>query len=261
MGYESNHHLKGVHMKALVVDDDVVSRMALTDLLGSYDLFDLVEAADGEEAWKLMEQGLRPAICFCDVRMPRVSGIELLQRMKDNRSLEEVPFVLVSSASDRDTVLQAVRLGAVGYILKPLHAQDARAHIDKIFSVTLDKLAEHPHVTMRRLNIAQDRLLAYLNAFSVQLVSGSVDIAYLLRAGSGKEARSRIDAVHTGCMTLGLWQMAGRIDVLRGGVLDAARLVGALGEVAEAVQRQIRRTKSLDAPSGGTAVQRPGAMA
>jgi two-component system chemotaxis response regulator CheY len=101
-------------MKALVVDDDIVSRMALMDLLSVYGLFDLVEADDGEAAWMLLEGGLRPVICFCDVRMPRMSGIDLLQRIKQHPLLKELPFVLVSSASDRDTVLQAIKLGAVG---------------------------------------------------------------------------------------------------------------------------------------------------
>src|ERR1700712_3827619 len=102
-------------MKALVVDDDIVSRMALIDLLSVYGIFELVEAEDGEAAWALFEAGLRPVTCFCAVTMPRMSGIDLLQRMKATPALRELPFVLVSSASDRDTVLQAVRLGAVGY--------------------------------------------------------------------------------------------------------------------------------------------------
>ena len=115
-------------MKALIVDDEAVSRMALVELLSSYGIDNLAEAGDGEAAWRLLEEGLRPAICFCDVRMPRMSGIGLLERMKADPRLAAVPFVLVSSASDRDTVLQAVTLGAVGYILKPLHAAEARAH-------------------------------------------------------------------------------------------------------------------------------------
>ncbi|UUZ57104.1 response regulator [Massilia sp. H-1] len=94
--------------------------MALSDLLSGYDMFDLVEADDGEAAWTLLEDGLAPVICFCDVRMPRMSGLELLQKIKAHPALATLPFVLVSSASDRDTVLQAVKLGAVGYLLKPL---------------------------------------------------------------------------------------------------------------------------------------------
>ena len=238
-------------MKALVVDDDVVSRMALTDLLSVYGLFDLVEAADGEEAWTLLDGGLRPVICFCDVRMPRLSGIALLERMKQHESLGEVPFVLVSSASDRDTVLQAVKLGAVGYILKPLHAADARAHLEKIFKVTLDKLAENPASTLKRLNIGPDRLGAYLAAFGEQLAVARSEIARLLDAGLATEARARLDAMHAGCMTLGLWHVAAGLDAQRRGVLDAERVAEALADIAEAVARQAARLAAVlgaDAP-------------
>ena len=156
-------------MKALVVDDDIVSRMALIELLSAYGVFDLIEVEDGDAAWALLEAGLRPVICFCDVRMPRMSGINLLQKIKIAPALAALPFVLVSSASDRDTALQAVTLGAVGYIQKPLHAPDARVHLEKIFKVTLDKLAEDPVATAQRLHIGSERLQSYLDAFGEQL--------------------------------------------------------------------------------------------
>jgi two-component system chemotaxis response regulator CheY len=232
-------------MKALLVDDDIVSRMALVDLLSAYGVFDLVEAEDGEQAWSQLMDGLLPAICFCDVRMPRMSGIDLLERMKNDASLAAVPFVLVSSASDRDTVLQAVRLGAVGYILKPLHAADARAHLEKIFKVTLDKLAEDPVATMARLHIGVDRLLAYLGAFGQQLAAARKDLAALSDGASAADARLKVDALHTGCMTLGLWQAAAGVDQARHGILDAQRIDTALDAVADAVTRQASRARSL----------------
>ncbi|MES2149225.1 MAG: response regulator [Pseudomonadota bacterium] len=242
-------------MKALVVDDDIVSRMALMDLLGAYGIFDLVEAEDGEAAWMLLEGGLRPAICFCDVRMPRMSGIDLLQRMKAEPQHSAVPFVLVSSASDRDTVLAAVKLGAVGYILKPLHAADARAHLEKIFKITLDKLAENPMSTLKRLNIGPDRLSAYLGAFADQLVVARQDIAAMLDSGLAVDARLRVDAVHTGCMTLGLWHVAAMLDACRNGALDAQKLRDALEAVADAVTRQASRIKAgMAADAPGTAL-------
>ncbi|MCE3604935.1 response regulator [Massilia sp. P8910] len=228
-------------MKALIVDDDVVSRIALIDLLSVYGIFDLIEAEDGAAAWTLMEQGLHPVICFCDVRMPRMSGIALLERMKSDPHLADVPFVLVSSASDRDTVLQAVTLGAVGYILKPLHAAEARAHLEKIFRITLDKLAEDPASTMKRLNIGPDRLGAYLNAFAEQLLTGRADIVALLEAGEGADARLRIDSVHTGCMTLGLWHVASQLDTARRGLPDPRNVAVVLAEVSESVRRQLSR--------------------
>ncbi len=238
-------------MQALVVDDDIVSRMALIDLLSVYGVFDLVEAEDGAAAWKLLENGLRPVICFCDVRMPRMSGIDLLQKMKGRPELAALPFVLVSSASDRDTVLQAVTLGAVGYILKPLHAADARTHLEKIFKVTLNKLAEDPVVTAQRLNIGSERLQSYLGAFGEQLVVGRGELAALLAAGNSADARLRVDAIHTGCLTLGLWQAAAGLDLARAGVSDGVRLDAALAGVADAVRRQSSRMRATAAMLGG----------
>ncbi|MDQ1919472.1 response regulator [Massilia pseudoviolaceinigra] len=238
-------------MKALIVDDDVVSRIALMDLLSVYGIFDPVEAEDGAAAWSLMQEGLHPVICFCDVRMPRMSGIALLERMKGDPNLADVPFVLVSSASDRDTVLQAVTLGAVGYILKPLHAAEARAHLEKIFRITLDKLAEDPGTTMKRLNIGPDRLGAYLAAFGEQLLTGRADIVALLDAGEGADARLRIDSVHTGCMTLGLWHVASQLDTARRGLPDARNVAVVLAEVSESVRRQLIRLRAGAADGEG----------
>ena len=241
-------------MQALVVDDDIVSRMALIDLLAVYGVFDLVEAEDGEAAWALLDAGLRPVICFCDVRMPRMSGIDLLQKIKSAPALAALPFVLVSSASDRDTVLQAVTLGAVGYILKPLHAAEARTHLEKIFTVPLDKLAEDPVATAQRLHIDSERLLAYLSAFGEQLASGRRELAALLDAGNTGDARLRVDAFLNGCTTLGLWQAAAALELERQSVSNSARLDAALSAVGEAVQRQAKRLRACGAMPGSQAL-------
>lgn len=214
-------------MQALIVDDDVVSRMALVDLLATYGVAAPAEAADGAIAWDLLEQGLRPAICFCDVHMPRMNGIGLLERMKAHPVLSRVPFVLVSSASDRDTVRHAVALGAVGYILKPLHAAEARVHLDRIFRHAPDPLAEDPQATMARLQIGRARLGAYLSAFGEQLAAG-VD-------GSP----GQVAAFAAGCSTLGLWRCAALFEALHGAA--PARVQQVLDDTAQAVACQLVR--------------------
>ncbi len=162
--------------------------------------------------------------------------------------------MLVSSASDRETVLQAVTLGAVGYILKPLHAADARAHLEKIFKVTLDKLAEDPVATAHRLNIGTERLQSYLDAFGNQLATGRKELAALLEAGNTRDAMLRVDAFHTGCMTLGLWQAAATLDAARKGVSDSARLDAAIDSVADALRRQANRMRASAAMLGNGAL-------
>lgn len=231
-------------MIALIVDDDAVARMALADLLAGYEMFDLVEADDGEAAWTLLDDGLTPVICFCDVRMPRMSGLELLQKIKAHPGGAALPFVLVSSASDRDTVLQAVKLGAVGYLLKPLLPAEARPHLERIFRLTVDKLAEAPAASMARLNVGAARLLAYLDAFAAQLAHTRAELGPLLAAGRVPDALRRVDTVRNGCSTLGLWQAGASLAGTADGIVDSARLEHLLGAVADTVARQTRRVRA-----------------
>lgn len=231
-------------MKALVVDD-APSRMALAELLSAYGVFELVEAADAADALNLLDGGLDPAICFCDAG---AAGAVLLERMRGAGAAEAmslVPLVLLSAAPEYATVVQALELGALGYLIKPLRGAQARASVDKILHQTQDKLAEDPAAAMRRLNIGTDRLCAYLDAFGEQLAAVRAELGPML--GDADGARLRVDALHTGCMTLGLWQAAAQLDLAREGALDARRLDHALVVAADAVLRQARRVRACAA--------------
>jgi two-component system, chemotaxis family, chemotaxis protein CheY len=139
-------------MKVLVVDDDVVSRMVLMDLIDRCGRFEILEAHDGEQAWRQLEQGLRPLICFCDLRMPRLSGLELLQRVMADPQLRAMPLVLGSAAADQATVRHAMACGAAGYMVKPFQAEQVRAHLAPLL-VRAPHSAEAPLATLRRLDI------------------------------------------------------------------------------------------------------------
>jgi DNA-binding NarL/FixJ family response regulator len=100
----------------LVVDDHVVFRMGLRQLLGSSESIDVVsEASSGEEALEKARE-THPDVVIMDVRMPNISGIEATRRIK-----EEMPDVgvVMMSALDSDTeVFDAIEAGASGYVLK-----------------------------------------------------------------------------------------------------------------------------------------------
>lgn len=228
-------------MNALVVDDDIVSRLALTDLLAAYGVLELAEAADGQAAWALLEQGLRPVICFFDVHMPHLSGLELLARMKAHPELAAIPVVLVSSATDRGTMLEAIKLEAAGYILKPLQPADARSHLEKIFRATLDRHSENPEATMQRLQLPRDRLAAYFAAFAQQLASARDELRHDLEAGRATAVVGRLAALRAGCLALGLWELAGRFGALRLAAPDAPAIAAALTDASRVAAAQSAR--------------------
>ena len=202
-------------MKVLVVDDDVVSRMMLMHMIDGAGSYDVLEAEDGEDAWRQLDAGARPAMLFCDLRMPRLSGMELLARAKADERFAGLPFVLVSAAADGATMEQALGLGAAGYIVKPFDCGKVR---DYLFSLARggdgsnQGRDESPDATMRRLGIDAARLLLYLGGLQRQLAGAGADIERLLGAGQTEAARAQLERLAEGCRTLGLMQAAAALE-------------------------------------------------
>jgi two-component system chemotaxis response regulator CheY len=240
-------------MKVLVVDDDIVSRMVLMHLVDSCGAYDIVEADDGEDAWNQLRQGLRPAICFCDLRMPRLSGMELLARVKADTVLAGMRFVLASSANDHATMAQASSLGAGGYLVKPFEQDMVLAQLAGLAPRAVGpeegrEEAENPRATMMRLGIDDERLLLYLGGFESQLSAAGAGLAAQVAqvdAAQAGEARARIARLHAGCITLGLGAVAAGLDQFATGGLDAGRLQAAIDGALAAVRRQAGRIRAM----------------
>lgn len=235
-------------MKVLVVDDDVVSRMVLMHLIDSCGEFDIVEAENGADAWARLEDGLHPLICFCDLRMPRLSGMDLLRRVKQHPTLRAMPFVLVSSAADRATATRAADAGAAGYVVKPFEAYQVRAHLDALRERGdgAEHLAEAPRATMARLGIGAERLLAYLAGFQNQLAAASAETASLCASGRQAEAAARLAHLHAGCVTLGLNGAAAALKSIAADDPSSAPLQRVLTSVSRAAIRQAALLRGPD---------------
>lgn len=230
-------------MKVLVVDDDVVSRMVLMHLIDACGHVDILEAEDGEDAWQQLSAGLRPAICFCDLRMPRLSGMELLERVKADPGLADMPFVLVTSANDSATVDQATGLGVDGYLVKPFQHEQVRAFMAPLTAPQNEMECETPQATMHRLGINGERLLVYLGGFETQLAAARADIDALLAAKDIDAARLRLDRLHAGCLTLGLNGAAEGLRAVTSEQPDRARVQGALADTVRAIALQIEAVR------------------
>ena len=103
-------------ISAIVADDHAIFRQALAPLLqAEAGIALLAQAADGREAWKLIES-LRPDVAILDVSMPEITGIEIAQRVEaaglDTRVL------LLTMHDDPLSAIQAQEAGAAGYVLK-----------------------------------------------------------------------------------------------------------------------------------------------
>lgn len=216
-------------MNVLVVDDDVVARMMLMHLVDSCGSHAIVEADDGADAWRQLEAGLRPDIVFCDLRMPHLSGLELLQRVRHAPLLAALPFVLVSAASDSATMDEAAQAGASGYIVKPFRHDDVRVQFERLFppADANDANDETPDAVVRRLGIDIERLHLYLDGLARQLQAALGGLA------EGAEGAQQLARLRAGCSMLGLHGAAE--------ALERAPLAAGLAQAQAAVMRQIER--------------------
>lgn len=99
----------------LIIDDEAAIRKTLTEILG-YEGFKIDEASDGEEGLKKFKE--KPYdIVLCDVKMPKMDGIEFLERAREINS--ETPIIVISGHGNIDTAVEAVKKGAFDFISKP----------------------------------------------------------------------------------------------------------------------------------------------
>lgn len=100
----------------LIIDDEPAIRKALREIL-EYESFEVKEAEDGAAALKIVEKENFDLI-FCDVKMPRMDGIEVLTKMKEKGV--ESPVVIMTGHGNVETAVEALKKGAYDFIQKPL---------------------------------------------------------------------------------------------------------------------------------------------
>lgn len=101
-----------------MIEDDNDVREFLKNELQRYFVIDL--AADGQEAWeKIQEQ--KPDLIVSDVMMPRMSGYQLVKKVRSDSALTDLPFILLTALTADDKKLKGIDAGADAYIEKPFH--------------------------------------------------------------------------------------------------------------------------------------------
>ena len=114
-------------LDVLIVDDSAAIRKILQRVLQQSELVlgKVVEAADGREAveaLKLQKVGL----IISDINMPNMDGLQLLGQLKANDQWKHVPVIIISTEGNQAKVMEAVQLGAKGFVRKPFTAEQIK---------------------------------------------------------------------------------------------------------------------------------------
>jgi two-component system, chemotaxis family, chemotaxis protein CheY len=114
-------------LDVLIVDDSAAIRKILQRVLTQLQvpLGIVHEAGDGREALEILKT--KPVgLIFTDINMPNMDGIELLTQLKSSETFKTVPILMVTTEGSQAKVLQALQLGAAGYLRKPFTAEQVK---------------------------------------------------------------------------------------------------------------------------------------
>jgi two-component system chemotaxis response regulator CheY len=117
----------------LVVDDYKTMVRIIRNLLGQIGFTDIDEASSGAEALEKINDKSYGLI-ISDWNMEPMTGYQLLQKVRENKDVAEVPFIMVTAESKTDNVIAARKAGVSHYIVKPFNATTLKAKIDSVFT-------------------------------------------------------------------------------------------------------------------------------
>src|SRR5690606_36582747 len=127
-------------LKFLVVDDFPTMRRIVYNFLKELGFCNVEEAQDGASALiKLSEGGFD--FIVSDWNMPNMDGLTMLQRVRADDELKEIPVLMVTAEAKKENILAAVKAGASGYIVKPFTAATLGEKLSKILQNTANSVS------------------------------------------------------------------------------------------------------------------------
>ncbi len=118
-------------MRILVVDDMPLMRHVLINMLRQLDYKDIVEATDGLQALTILKNQLIDLV-ITDLHMPKMDGITLLDNIRKDAELKNLPVLMVTCEDSSSTVKKAINAKVSGFIVKPFNMNVLSAQLTRL---------------------------------------------------------------------------------------------------------------------------------
>lgn len=132
--YQNDKNGETVKAKILIVDDSMLNRSLLSDMLS--DTFDIIEAENGQEAISVLhERELEISMVLLDIVMPVMDGFEVLAVMNEKGWIENIPVIMISSETSNIYIDRAYDLGVTDFIGRPFDERTVRHRVNGVFMI------------------------------------------------------------------------------------------------------------------------------
>lgn len=117
--------------KILVVDDMSTMRKLVIKTCQKIGFTEFVEAADGALAWETINNDKTIGLIISDWNMPNCTGIDFLKRIRADARYKHLPFFLVTAEAEKHQVVEAIKGGCSGYVIKPFTPESLSGKLEE----------------------------------------------------------------------------------------------------------------------------------
>lgn len=126
-------------IRAIVVDDMEILTLMLLKQLQEIGIAQIKRVKDGEEAISEIEKAYEEKTPFdlvlCDWNMPNKTGLEVLKHLRKKNEFKRLPFIMITSETEKRQIMLAKKNGITDYIAKPCSSEILKEKIERIFIV------------------------------------------------------------------------------------------------------------------------------
>ncbi|HUA01673.1 MAG TPA: response regulator [Candidatus Aquilonibacter sp.] len=205
-------------MKILILDDDKICRRVNSESLRRVG-YDTIEAGSAKEAFELLEKGEPIAIIITDIRMPEMSGLDFIARLRSDPGLAKMPIIICTALEAKAWLDQVELFGVSAYSPKPVNANHLRGKIGNILQEEPWPL-EEIFRTLMRLDISVEDYFACLEDMIKQLNDLAVRASDEAQPMSREDLGFELEALAGAAQNLGAQRISGVLtretDVVRG---------------------------------------------
>lgn len=120
--------------QTVLIVDDSSSVRNLVEFILDADGYKVIQAEDGQQAWNMLQR-IKPNLVLTDYEMPNMSGVELLQRMREQERFNNVPIIMLTARKGEEDEVFGLKAGADDYIGKPVEPLKLQARVRKILGL------------------------------------------------------------------------------------------------------------------------------
>jgi putative two-component system response regulator len=144
----------------MIIDDESINIEIVKAYLEEEGFENLIATTQASQAMDMLREH-RPDIVLLDIKMPEISGLELLRMMRSDRDMMMIPAIVLTAANDPQVKLQALRLGASDFLAKPVDPSELTLRLENVLAVKAyqDHLADYSEKLERQVQIRTEELV------------------------------------------------------------------------------------------------------